>query len=236
MESVLDLLVTIQGFDDEVEEAAARSVQIPKEIEKLEKLIRTREDEFKNAENRIQELKKTYKLKELEIADNEGKISKLNTQTFAVKTNEEYRAILNEIEFLKKSNHDVEEEMLGLMEEEDKLAKSINGLRKETEEFVRTNQNRISELKAESETMAEKQRMASANLENNFSKLPDDVKVLYKRIAKSRGKAVCLITDNTCTGCFANLPHQFLNELKQRNKVLVCSNCGRILVYSGSEE
>ena len=78
--------------------------------------------------------------------------------------------------------------------------------------------------------------LARINLENNFGKLPEDVKVLYKRIAKSRGKAVCLIADNTYTGCFANLPHQFLNELKQRNKVLVCGNCGRILVYSSSEK
>jgi predicted nucleic acid-binding Zn-ribbon protein len=236
MESVLDLLVKIQGFDDEVEEAAVRLNQIPKEIEKVEKQTKTREDEFKNAENRIQELKKTYKLKELEIADNESKINKLNTQTFAVKTNEEYRAILSEVEFLKKSNHDIEEEMLGLMEEEEKLTKSINGLRKETEDFLQANQDKISELKAESEKMAEKQKMARVNLENNFGKLPEDIKVLYKRIAKSRGKAVCLITDNTCTGCFANLPHQFLNELKQRNKVLVCGNCGRILVYSSSEK
>lgn len=236
MENVLDLLVKIQGFDDEVAEAAARLAQIPKDIEKLEKQISIREDEFKNSETRIQELKKTYKLKELEIADNEGKINKLNTQTFAVKTNEEYRAILSEVEFLKKNNHNIEEEMLGLMEEEEKLTKSINGLRKETEEFVQANQNRISELKAESEAMTEKQKMARVNLENDFGKLPEEIKVLYKRIAQSRGRAVCLIIDNTCTGCFANIPHQFLNELKQRNQVLVCGNCGRILVYSGSEQ
>ncbi|MGD8979497.1 MAG: hypothetical protein PVH23_05460, partial [candidate division WOR-3 bacterium] len=217
MENVLDLLVKIQGFDDEVAEAAARLAQIPKDIEKLEKQISIREDEFKNSETRIQELKKTYKLKELEIADNEGKINKLNTQTFAVKTNEEYRAILNEVEFLKKNNHNIEEEMLGLMEEEEKLTKSINGLRKETEEFVQANQNRISELKTESEAMTEKQKMARINLENDFGKLPEEIKVLYKRIAQSRGRAVCLIIDNTCTGCFANIPHQFLNELKQRN-------------------
>ncbi|MGD8978526.1 MAG: C4-type zinc ribbon domain-containing protein, partial [candidate division WOR-3 bacterium] len=71
---------------------------------------------------------------------------------------------------------------------------------------------------------------------NDFGKLPEEIEVLYKRIAQSRGRAVCLIIDNTCTGCFANIPHQFLNELKQRNQVLVCGNCGRILVYSGSEQ
>ena len=115
MESVLDLLVKIQSFHDEAEEADARLSQIPQEIEKLENQIKARQDEFKNSEDRIQELKKTYKLKELEIADNEGKIDKLNTQTFAVKTNEEYRAILNEIEFLKKNNREIEDEMLGMM-------------------------------------------------------------------------------------------------------------------------
>jgi predicted nucleic acid-binding Zn-ribbon protein len=236
MESVLDLLVKIQSFDDEVEEAATRLAQIPQEIAKLEKQINTRQDEFKDSENRIQELKKTYKLKELEIADNESKINKLNTQTFAVKTNEEYRAILNEVEFLKKNNHEIEDEMLVIMEEEEKLAKSINQLRTETEEFIQKNQNTISALTEESEKMKEKQATAKIALENNFGKLPADVQVLYRRVAKSRGRAVCLITDNTCTGCYANLTHQFLNELKKRNKILVCGNCGRILVYPNSNE
>jgi len=45
-----------------------------------------------------------------------------------------------------------------------------------------------------------------------------------------------MISDNTCTGCYANLTHQFLNELKKHNKILVCGNCGRILVYSESAQ
>ena len=236
MERILDLLVTIQSFSDEAEEAEVRLAQIPQEIEKLEKQIKTREDEFENSESRIQELKKTYKLKELEIADNEGKINKLNTQTFAVKTNEEYRAMLNEIEFLKKNTHEIEDEMLGIMEEEEKLETSINQIRNETEEFIHKNRARISGLTEESEKMKEKHTAARINLENNFGKLSADVKVLYNRVAKSRGRAVCLITDTTCTGCYANLTHQFLNELKKRNKTLVCGNCGRILVYTGSDK
>ncbi len=236
MESVLDLLVKIQSFDNEVEEAAARLKQIPQEIAKLEKQIKDREEEFKNAETRVQELKKSYKLKELEISDNEGKINKLNTQTFAVKTNEEYRAIINEVEFLKKNNREIEDEMLGMMEEEEKLAKSMDQLRNETDEFIRKNQDKISELTTESQRMEEKQAAAKLALKDNFGKLPGDVQALYTRVAKSRGKAVCMIIDNTCTGCYANLPHQFLNELKKRNKILVCSNCGRILVYSNSAQ
>jgi predicted nucleic acid-binding Zn-ribbon protein len=235
MESVLDLLVRIQNLDDEVEQVESRLDKIPQEIEKLERQIETKSDELKNSETRIQELKKNYKLKEIEIADNEGKITKLNTQTFAVKTNEEYRALLSEVEFLKKRNHEIEDEMIGIMEEEEKIRGSINDIRTETAEYITKSQARIADLQNESVTLKEKKNAARVELENNFSKLPADVKELYNRIAKSRGRAVCLISDNTCTGCFANLTHQFLNELKKRNRILLCDNCGRILVYNDSK-
>jgi len=235
MESVLDLLVRIQNLDDEVEKAESRLAQIPQEKAKLEDQMMAKAEELKNSERKVQELKKNYKLKEIEIADNEGKITKLNTQTFAVKTNEEYRALLNEVEFLKKRNHEIEDEMIGMMEEEEKIRSSINEIRTESEEYTAKAQAKIADLKNESETLKEKQSVARVDLENNFSKLPNDVKELYNRVAKSRGRAVCLITDNTCTGCFANLTHQFLNELKKRNVILLCGNCGRILVYNDSK-
>jgi predicted nucleic acid-binding Zn-ribbon protein len=232
MENELDLLVKIQGLDYEAKEAKARLTQIPKEIARLEKEIKAKEEELTHSETRMQELKKTYKLKELEIADNEGKINKLNTQTFAVKTNEEYRAILNEVEFLKKRNRELEDEMLSMLEEEEKIENTIDHSRTEAKDYVNTKKTKIEELKNEHELMQEKQKTAEVKLKDNLAKLPDDLQELYSRIARSRGTAVCMITDNTCTGCFANLTHQFLNELKKRNKILVCDNCGRILVYT----
>jgi predicted nucleic acid-binding Zn-ribbon protein len=235
MESALDLLLKIQSLNDEVEDTKTQLKQIPQEIAKLEKQINTREEELKKAESRILDLKKTYKLKEIEIADNEAKMEKLNTQTFAVKTNEEYRAILSEVDFLKKKNKEIEDEMLGFMEEEEKLKNSIDATRTETEEYTDATQARIAELKKKIESLNEQQKVAAAKFNDNFDKLPDDVKALYMRIAKVREKTVCAIVDNTCTGCYANLTHQFLNELKKGNKIMLCDNCGRILVYTDSE-
>ncbi len=234
MDSTLDLLLKIQSLNDEVDDTKTQLTQIPREIAKLEKQVSTREEELKAAEARILDLKKTYKLKEIEIADNEEKMAKLNTQTFAVKTNEEYRAILNEVDFLKQKNKEIEDEMLGFMEEEEKLKNSIDAIRAETKEFTDTTKSRMAELKQRSESLTEQQKIAEANLNDNFAKLPEDVKILYKRIAKVRDKTVCAIVDNTCTGCYANLTHQFLNELKKRNKILLCETCGRILVYTTS--
>ena len=232
MESTLDLLLKIQSLKDEVEETEAQLTHIPQETAKLEKQISTREDDLKKAEARLLDVKKSYKLKEIEITDNEEKMAKLNTQTFAVKTNEEYRAILSEIDFLKKRNKEVEDEMIGLMEEEEKLKNSIDTVRAETKDYTENTRSRISDLTRKKQTLEERLKMTRANLDDQFAKLPEDVRGLYARVAKVRDKAVCAIVDNTCTGCYANLTHQFLNELKKRNAILLCDNCGRILVYT----
>lgn len=235
MESTLDLLLKIQSLSDEVADTKTQLTQIPQEIAKFEKQIEIREEELKTAEARILDLKKTYKLKEIEIADNEEKMEKLNTQTFAVKTNEEYRAILNEVDFLKKKNKEIEDEMLGFMEEEEKLKNSIDTMRAETKEFTDSTRSKITELEHRCGSLTEQQKLAEANLKDNLTKLPEDVKTLYKRVAEVRDKTVCAIVDNTCTGCYANLTHQFLNELKKRNRILLCDNCGRILVYTSTD-
>lgn len=234
METVLDLLVKIQNLDDEIADNEAQLTQLPRDIARLEKQIAAREEELKDAEARILEIKKNYKLKELEIADNEAKIGKLNSQTFAVKTNEEYRAVLNEVDFLKQRNKEIEDTMIELMEEEEKLKNSIERLRTETTEFTDRTRDNTAGLQQKIEELTKRQAEARAAFERDYARLPEDARNMYTRVTKVRDKAVCSIVDNTCTGCFANLTHQFLNELKKRNKVLLCDNCGRILIYTGS--
>ena len=236
MDSVLDLLVEIQSLNDEIADNEAQLTQLPRDIARLEKQIAAREEDLKNAEARILEIKKNYKLKELEIADNEGKVAKLNAQTFAVKTNEEYRAVLNEIAFLKQRNKEIEDGMIELMEEEEKIRTSIERMRAETGEFTDRTRDSVAALKQKIDELTKRQAEARAAFERDSARLPEDARKLYDRVTKVRDKAVCSIIDNTCTGCFANLTHQFLNELKKRNALLLCDNCGRILVYTGPRQ
>jgi predicted nucleic acid-binding Zn-ribbon protein len=232
MEEILDLLVEIQRLDDEIKQTESKIENIPKQIAILEREIDSLKNALQEKNNRRHNIKKNYVMKESDLADNESKITKLNNQTFAVKTNEEYRAILNEIEFLKKENKRIEDEMMNLLEEEESLKSTIGKLETETNELTEERTNEINELKKNQEELAQKLEDLEANFDNNFNKLPNDVKEQYTKIKKVRGNAVCLIIDETCTGCFTNLTPQFMNELKQRNEILLCVNCGRILIYA----
>jgi len=54
----------------------------------------------------------------------------------------------------------------------------------------------------------------------------------YERIRRSykNGLAVVPVLRDACGGCYNAIPPQRQSEVGQRKKVLVCENCGRILV------
>ena len=54
----------------------------------------------------------------------------------------------------------------------------------------------------------------------------------YDRIRKNyrNGLAVVEVERDACGGCFNAIPPQRQSEIRQRKKIIVCENCGRILV------
>lgn len=76
--------------------------------------------------------------------------------------------------------------------------------------------------------------------EQDFAKLADNARshvderllTSYDRIRKSyrNGLAVVPVERDSCGGCFHAIPPQRQSEIKLRKKVIVCENCGRILV------
>ena len=239
MDDVLDtlnILIEIQNFDNEINDTNSKIDKIPDEIAQLEKEIDQAKGALEEKQKRMQDIRKDYKMKEGDCAENENKIKKLNTQTTVVKTNEEYRAMISEIEYLKNENKRIEDEMMNLLEEEEKLKNTIGEIETETKKFIDEKTNAISLLKKNKDELVERFEQLKIRFENSFAKLPKDVKGLYEKIKKVRGNAVSLIENETCAGCSSILTPQFLNELKKRSEILLCDNCGRILIYTAPHE
>ncbi len=231
MDEILDILVKIQQYDEEISNIQREIDEIPKKITAIERQIDNAQGELTEKQERAEQVKKSYKLKEGDIAENENKIIKLNSQTFAVKTNEEYRAIVHEIEFLKDENKKIEDEMMALLEEEEKIRATLSTIEEETKQFLADRRTEIENYHTRAEELTRQMEKAENDYRTNYGKLPDVMQTQYRKIKKVRGKAVCVVTDETCPGCSSILTPQFLNELKKRKDVLLCDNCGRMLVY-----
>jgi len=232
MTDILNTLVRIQRLDSDIEQTQKEIETIPQKIAGLEKDVEKTKRLLQDKKKRVQEISKEYKSKEGDIAANETKIEKLNSQTFAVKTNEEYRAILHEVEFLKTENKKIEDDMITMLEEEEKLNSTLGAFEKETANTVNKRTREIENLKKHKETLLHNVETMKSEFEELFNQLPEDTRELYQKIKNVRGKAVCLVENETCTGCYASLTPQFMNELKERKEILLCAHCGRILVFT----
>ncbi|MGZ3948524.1 MAG: zinc ribbon domain-containing protein [Flavisolibacter sp.] len=83
---------------------------------------------------------------------------------------------------------------------------------------------------------------ATEKEEKHFNKMADEARshvdprllASYEKIRKNyrNGLAVVPVERDACGGCFYYIPPQKQSEIKQRKKVMVCENCGRILVDS----
>ncbi|MCX7994649.1 MAG: C4-type zinc ribbon domain-containing protein [candidate division WOR-3 bacterium] len=232
MEEVLERLARIKDLSEEIKKNEVILKNIPETIDRLKKEIDQKNRQVNQMKNRLIEIKKLYKLKEGDIADNENKINKLNQQIHAVKTNEEYRAILKEIEFLKNARTAIEDEMISLLEEEETLKQSLGNLEREIKEFVEQKNKEIQDLERQKEQIAQTQEKNKFIFQDEIKKLPEEVRKIYERIIAARERAICVVSDDgICTGCFTNVTPQTLNELRKKDRLVLCDSCGRILIY-----
>jgi predicted nucleic acid-binding Zn-ribbon protein len=232
MDEILDILLSVHKLSEEIKGTEKKVNDIPKKIGKLEKEIEKVNADLTLKKDRAQEIKKIYKVKEGDIQANEEQARKLNSQTQSVKTNEEYRALQKELEYLRQANITIEEEMINLLEEEEQLKGSLVKLEKETGDIVANKNAEVGVFKSELAELEEKLKVINYKYGDEIKKLPVDVRTVYERVSKARGNAVCLIKNNTCTGCYAHITHQVLNELQKRYELILCDSCGRILIYS----
>ncbi len=207
--------------------------EIPEKIDKLKATIEKTKKDFEKLKQRETEIKKEYKLKEIEVKEIEEQLNKSNAHLLTVKTNEEYRAMLKEIEGLKEKKRLVEDEMIDLLEEEEDNKLKIRKAEKEVAEMVGQYQNEIKDLEAK---LVELNKEINERIEERKkvreSLTPATIKT-YDRIKKARKTGISRVIGTTCEGCYATLSPQVINELKKGDRIIYCDYCGRIIIWDG---
>ena len=99
-------------------------------------------------------------------------------------------------------------------------------------EKVEAERKSIQEKMAHGDTVwkeqTERREVISKQLEANLVKLYDILK------EKRQGLGVVGAKDETCQGCFVNIPPQMFIEVQKNNALIRCPNCNRILYWEGN--
>lgn len=154
-----------------------------------------------------------------------------------VKTNKEYQAILSEIDAIKEANSRIEEEILQVMDEIDGLKKDFSKREKEmgsTLEKIEGERKKLQEKTAQGEKAwserVERREVLSKEIESKLVKLYNTLK------EKRQGVGVVSVKNETCQGCFLNVPPQMFIEVQKNNVLVRCPHCNRILYWDGDRD
>jgi predicted nucleic acid-binding Zn-ribbon protein len=226
-------ILRIQSLDQRAAELEKEIATLPKHIERIEKALDAHNRKLEVDRAALAGNQRDRRKCEDDIKAQEQKISKLRDQMLQAKTNEQYRAFQNEIEFCEKEIRKSEDRILELMaasESLDKNVKAAEAALKDEKLQVEAEKDR-----ARSRTASDQKFLAEVKEERAGLVTQLDPKLLqqYERIRKKwNGRAVADATDGRCASCQISMRPQYFQDLKKAEKLLTCESCGRILYYN----
>lgn len=237
MREHLELLWELQKIDLDLKQIIDGRDRYPKELKKLEEKQKQEKERFLKEKEKLDSLEKERRQKERNLLGEQEKIKRSEGRMTEVKTNKEYQALLSEIETFKEAAGRIEEEILLIMEEIEELKKQLAKREKEmatTLEKVEEEKRKIQE-KMDQDEIAWKEKshrkeILSKQVESNLFKLYNMLK------EKRQGIGMVSVRNETCQGCFVNVPPQMFIEVQKNNAIIRCPNCNRILYWDGNGE
>jgi uncharacterized protein len=232
VEEKLSSLLALQKIESKLDEFQILKGELPMEVNDLEDEItglharQTRIEEEINGINAFIEQKKEA------IKEAQALVKKYEKQSENVKNNREFEAINKEIELQTLEMRLAEKHIKDANEEIANKARNLETARNN----VTTKEGTLSHKKEELQKIIadteieEKEFQVKADAARG--KVDPRLLTSYERIRKSyrNGMAVVPVERDACGGCFNAIPPQRQSEIKQRKKIIVCENCGRILV------
>src|SRR5436189_5791197 len=222
----------LQKTKSKLEEIQILKGELPMEVSDLEDEITGLNSRLTRIEEEINGINEFINQKKEIIKESEGLIKKYEKQSTNVKNNREFEAINKEMEMQQLEVKLAEKHIKDATEEIAEKAVVLEKAKKNISAKEGVLNTKKSEL--------EKIIAANEKEEKHFNKLASEAKshvdnrllASYEKIRKSyrNGLAVVAVERDACGGCFNAIPPQKQSEIKQHKKVMVCENCGRILV------
>jgi len=244
MGPVLRGLIKLQRVENRLRAVQNKLARCLRSVLFQENQLRTLQS---NLETKQQEIKltriQTDRL-ELELRSQDEHITKLRAALNTARTNKEYSAILTELNMSKADDSKVESQVLELMKNVETDQAQCQEIQKQIDE-----QNaQLEQIRTEAEGKAAELQKEIDIIRKEWDlfaqKITSEAMDIFKRVAETYdGEAMAQVeqTDEnvvsfSCGGCFMGLPTEVVNILSNKDEILRCSNCTRILYLKDEEE
>ncbi|MEQ1554997.1 MAG: C4-type zinc ribbon domain-containing protein [Ferruginibacter sp.] len=232
VEEKLTSLVRLQKIDSKLDEIRILKGELPMEVKDLEDEIEGLHARLNRVEEEVNGITEFINERKAGIVEAKALIAKYEKQSENVKNSREFDAINKELEMqqleeklcekhIKDANEEITEKAYQLESAKKAIATkeaNLNGKKGELEKII-------------TETEKEEKHF-NKDIDAARAHVDERLLLSYDRIRKNyrNGLAVVAVERDSCGGCYHAIPPQKQSEIKLHKKVMVCENCGRILV------
>lgn len=235
MSPEIEHLITLQRTDREIQRLRLEIAELPKRVASIEAKVAGTKATLEKARASVKTDEAARRKYETAITDLRQKISKYRDQSLEVKANDQYKALLHEIQFAETEIAANEDKILELMVNAEVREKEVKAaeaeLKEETAEIEK--EKKI----AHDRTAADEKELAEWMAKRDAARSAADQDMLrhYDRVQKFRGSGLAEVLEQRCSGCQVALRPQTYNEVRG-GKLIYCDSCQRILYYDPSKE
>src|SRR4029077_518493 len=232
----IENLLRLQEADKEIRRLQDEIAELPKRVAAIEHKLADTKAQLDKAQTAVKADEAARRKYDTAITDLRSKISKYRDQSLDVKTNEQYKALLHEIQFSEKEIAANEDKILELMVNADARDKEVKAaqaeLKAETAEIEQEKEQ------ARRRTAEDEKLLGEWNGKRDQMRagVNEDLLRHYERVSKFRGTGLSEVRDQQCMACRVKLRPQTYNEVRSGTQTIVCDSCQRILYFNPAEE
>ncbi len=232
----IDKLLELQIADKEIRRLQDEVAALPKRTAVIEQKLAGTKAHLEKVRVAAKGDEANRKKFEANIKDLHGKISKYRDQSLDVKTNDQYKALLHEIQFAEEEIRLNEDRILEVMVSVDTREKEVKAaeaeLKAETAEIEKEKEE------ARKVTAEDQKKLGDWNAKRDVLRqaTSEDLLRHYERVMKFRGSGLAEVRDQKCMGCQVMLRPQIYNEVRIGEKIVICDSCQRIYYYIPANE
>ncbi len=232
MNANLQALIKLQEVDLRMAALRTEIAALPKEVALIETKLAGSKAKVEAVQAAIKADETARRKHESDIKDQQERISKYRDQSLKVKTNQEYKALLSEINQAEAEIAKLEDKVLEIMVAADTRKETL----KQAEATLKadTAENEREKEHARQQTAADQKQLAelSDQRQQLRSGVEEEALIHYDRVLKLRGSVMAAVyEDESCSACRVRLRPQVFQDVTTNQQFVTCFYCNRILYY-----
>ena len=236
MDEVTRQLLLVQDQDIRIASLNQIVTSVPVEKGKLQHEQQAADEKLTAAKHDVQNAQSRINNAESEIQALRQRILQLQTKSGDIKKNEEYRAVMTEIETVRQQIRGIEDRELELMEELEKVQAARATVQKEKDAVAARLKAALEDLDVRERNCAEQIAKIQTERAELMKVVPEDLFRLYERLTtqpfKHGGfrKGVVPVENGHCGFCHLKIPPD--QQIKVRTShAITCGTCGTLLYH-----